>query len=110
ELMEGGIAGNPCDNYTQIAFDADFEFYQSNQSSVPNTINDIESIVNGMSAIYESELNITFGITTIIVRSSPSDPYTTNDPDDLLDQFRAEWNANQGSVSRDVAHLMTGKS
>ncbi len=40
------MAGNPCDNYTQIAFDADYEFYQANGSSVPSTVADIENILD----------------------------------------------------------------
>ncbi|MGY8757528.1 MAG: zinc-dependent metalloprotease family protein, partial [Phycisphaerales bacterium] len=38
------------------------------------------------------------------------DPYTATDAGTFLDQFRTEWNNNQGSVQRDVAHLFTGKN
>ncbi|MCA9285857.1 MAG: hypothetical protein KDA22_11610, partial [Phycisphaerales bacterium] len=107
---EGGVAGNPCDNYTQIAFDADYEFYQANGSSVPSTVADIENILGGVAAIYEAEVNITFGITDVIVRSSAADPYTSTDAATLLDEMQSEWNSNQGSVTRDTAHLMTGKN
>jgi len=92
-----------------IAFDADFEFYQANGSSVAQTIQDIENVLNGVSLIYESELNITYELTSIIVRSSAVDPYTSSDPTTLLLQLRNEWNNFRLNVHRDITHLMTGR-
>ena len=66
--------------------------------------------MNSVNVQYEDEVNLTHEITTIIVRSSSSDPYTTTNAETFLDQFKDEWNSNQGSISRDVAHLFTGKS
>jgi len=95
---------------TEIAFDADVQFFQLNGSSVPNTIADIEAVMNGVTLIYERDTEITYTITTVIVRTSEPDPYTTNDPGGLLGQFSQEWNQNQQEVQRDVAHLMTGRN
>lgn len=94
----------------QIAFDADFEFYQLNGSSVPNTTADIENVLNSVRITYERDCDVTFAITTVIVRSTSSDPYTTSDSSALLTQFRNYWQANHGSVTRDIAHLMTGRN
>jgi hypothetical protein len=94
----------------QIAFDADFEFYQLNGSSVPNTTADIENVLNSVRITYERDCDVTFTITTVIVRSNSSDPYTTSDSSALLTQFRTYWQANHGSVTRDIAHLMTGRN
>jgi len=95
----------------EIAYDADFQFYQQNGSSQNNTINDIENVQNGVNVVYERDCGITFVITQVIVRtSSGSNPYTTNDPSALLDQFRSHWLGNHGSVQRDLAHLMTGRN
>ncbi len=92
-----------------IAFDADAEFFRMNGSSVINTVNDIENIMNGVSMIYENELQITYEITTIIVRTGEPDPYSATEHTALLAQFRNEWNANHLGVHRDIAHLMTGR-
>ena len=46
----------------------------------------------------------------LIVRSAPSDPYSTTSSDSLLTQMRTHWNAAQTGVHRDIAHLMTGKN
>ncbi|MCK4873034.1 MAG: hypothetical protein KAS72_09945 [Phycisphaerales bacterium] len=93
----------------EIAFDADYEYYQLNGSSVSATETDIENVLNDIDLIYDRDVDITYTLTTIIVRSSPSDPYTSSDAGTLLNQFRTEWNSNQGGVQRDLAHLMTGR-
>ncbi len=92
----------------EVAFDADFEYYQLNGNSVPNTVADIESIMNAVELIYLNEVNIGYDLGTIIVRTG-ADPYNSSDPNTLLNQFQAEWTSNQAGVPRDVAHLMTGR-
>ncbi|MBW8040497.1 MAG: hypothetical protein FVQ85_10895 [Planctomycetes bacterium] len=99
-----------CIKVCEIAFDADVEFYQKNSSSVPDTIADIESIVNAMDLIYAEETLITYTITDTLVRTAEADPYSATGSGDLLDEFRSEWNSNQTNIQRDIAHLMTGKN
>lgn len=95
----------------EIAFDADFQFFQINGSNTTTTTNDINNILNAVNVIYERDTGVTFVITQIIIRtSSGSNPYTTNDAGALLDQFRNQWLGNHGSVHRDLAHLMTGRN
>jgi len=106
-----GVAGQPgpmriCD----IAFDADFEFFQANGGSVSQTVYDIENVMNGVSLLYESELNITYELTTIVIRTNIADPYNSTDATVLLSQFRNEWNVRLLNVHRDIAHLMTGRT
>jgi len=93
----------------EIAFDADREFYVLNGSDVNATVLDIEGVVNAVAFIYQRDAEITYAITSVLVRTSEPDPYGTTDPATLLYDFRDEWNAHQGGVQRDVAHLMTGK-
>ena len=93
----------------EIACDADFEYYVLNNSSVDDTVADIEMIINGASAIYELDVLVTFEITEIIVRAAESDPYDQTDPYALLAQVTSEWENNQTGISRDVAELFTGK-
>ncbi|MEW6744474.1 MAG: M12 family metallo-peptidase [Planctomycetota bacterium] len=93
-----------------IALDADFEFFEKKGSSVEEAMIDIETIMNGVELIYERDTQITYEVTTIIVRTSEPDPYSSTDPDTLLYQFRSHWRNSLGSVRRDTAHLMTGKN
>lgn len=94
----------------EIAYEADYAFFQLNNSSEAETIADIESVQNGINAIYERDCGVTFVISEIIVRTSAAaDPYTSTDPATLLGQFRSEWRTNYTGVERDTAHLMTGR-
>ena len=93
---------------TEIALDADFEYYQLNGSNVAATIADMESIVNASNLIYIRDANITHTIVFNLVRTDINDPYTATGAGDRLNQFRTEWNTNQTGVARDVAHFFTG--
>jgi hypothetical protein len=93
----------------RIACDADYEYFATNGSSVVNTSLDIETIINGVSAIYERDTQLTFQITQILVRSAEPDPYTSGNVDALLSEFRLDWQNNHRDIPRDVAQLFTGK-
>jgi len=103
------VAGGSPLMIADVAFDADYEYYQSNGSSVTATLADVEAIMNSVAMIYEAQSGITYELTAVIVRTTLSDPYTAPDHENLLDQFQCEWNVNQRDIHRDVAHLMTGR-
>ncbi|MDP7008856.1 MAG: M12 family metallo-peptidase [Phycisphaerales bacterium] len=93
----------------QIAFDADYEYYQD-YGSVQSVEDRINQVINSINIQYEGEVSLSFEITTIIVRNTSNDPYTTSNCSDLLEQFANEWQSNHGGISRDVAHLFTGRN
>jgi len=95
----------------KIAFDADAEYYQSNGSDVNATIADIEGLMNLIDAVYERDIDLSFELTTIIVRAVPIglDPYNSSDSAVLNNQFTAHWNDKQKGIQRHFAHLMTGR-
>jgi len=103
--LQSGSALKVC----QIACDADFEFYKKNESSVELAEHDIENILNSVALIYQGDAGVIDEITTIIVRTSQADPYSSTSAGSLLSQFRSHWNGNHGNIQRDVAHLFTGK-
>lgn len=92
----------------ELGCDADYEYYLD-WGSVGAVQNRIDTVINTINLQYESEVGICHTITTTLVRTSPSQPYTSSDAVTLLNQFRNEWNANQGGIQRDVAQLFTGK-
>lgn len=95
----------------ELGLDADVEFYNSNGSSVANTLLDMENIINNVQAIFEAETGITYEVTTAIVRSAEPDPYTSSHHGLLLDEFALTWNSlPQFFIPRDLAHLFTGKN
>ncbi len=96
---------------TEIGIDSDFEYYVANGQNVNNTVNDIESVMNSVENTYEvAAIQIGYEITTIIIRTSSSDPYgTQSNPGALLSSFNSVWSsAPENGVDRDVAHLFTG--
>lgn len=112
----GGSSGGESSSYAggpqklcEVACDADVEFYNKNSGSVLATELDIESVINVVEIIYEADVDITYEITTIIVRTAEPDPYTSTNSSSLLSQFRSHWNSQQQGIARDVAHLFTGK-
>jgi len=94
----------------QIACDADHEYYATNGSSVATTTAEIETILNGVSAIFERDTHIALEITQVIVHTAEPDPYTATTADGVLSQFRTEWNSNHADIPRDIAHLFTGRT
>jgi hypothetical protein len=103
-----GTYGMSTVSVTELACDADFQYFQD-YGTVNAVQNRIETVINTVNMQYEAEVAITHEITTIIVRTSSSQPYTSTDAVTLLNQFRSEWNSNQSGVQRDVAELFTGK-
>ena len=107
---EGGLAGAPI-YVAEIACDADFEYYQKNSNSVTSTVNDIEVLLIAVAGVYEEDVGITYELTTVVVRSNSSDPYTSTDAGELLCEFRNQWNGlPESDIQREVAHLFTGKA
>ncbi len=106
---EGGVIANfDCTRTILVAFDADFEYYQINGSSVPAVVADIEEIMNATNLIYETQMNLSHLIGEFVIRTNANDPYTTTDAVGRFFQFQDEWNANQTHIVRDTAHFFTG--
>jgi len=94
----------------EISGEADYPMFERNGLDLADTVADIEMIMNNVSLAYERDVSVTFLLDGLIVRTSQADdPYTSTDPNTLLDQFRMWWNANQGAQVRDLAHLFTGR-
>lgn len=94
----------------ELAIDADFEFYEANGSSLAQTVADIEAVVAATELIYSADVTVSYQLTSITVRTTSDDPYTSFDSGGLLVEFRNHWNAQQGAVPRDLAHLFTGRN
>jgi len=102
------------DNFriAEIAIDADWHLYSNFfGQNTNNLLNDIDSVIASMSAIYERDVILTYELTQVIIRTSAgSNPYTTNSAEGLLNQFQSQWLNNHADVQRDVAHLWTGRN
>jgi len=100
-----------CPYYLQIATEADYEFYQVMGSNIINTYSYIFSILNLIEGVYESTFDLRFKVTFQNVWTTSSDPYTnTTSSETLLNEFTTEWNTNRSGITRDIAHLFTGRN
>ena len=111
-FAEGGgeaTAGATLPQVAEIACDADVEYFNDygNETAVRNRI---ELIIGIMNHQYQRDVDIIHLITTIIVRTSEPDPYSSTNASILLDQFTNHWRNNHSGIQRDVAQLFTGKS
>lgn len=106
-----GVGGPlPGTRVAEIALDADYDLYVKLGGSVQAVVDEWEMIMNAVNAIYERDLGVYHHITEIIVRTDPAaDPYQSTSANTLLDIMQNEWNRNEKSVIRDVAHLLAGK-
>ena len=109
----GGLAGSSS-YLIEVGTDTDYEYFVKNSSSITSTINDIELIWNFSESVYEDDVSILFELTTIVVRASSSDPYSSStDSGTILNEFRNRWVSTANDeyrIKRDVAHIFTGKN
>ena len=93
----------------QLATDADYEFFQQ-QGGTSGANAKILSVLNGVDAIYRSQLNLTISVVFQNVWTTPADPYTHTASSSLLSEFANYWNNNfTSTVNFDLAHLFTGR-
>lgn len=105
----GGVAPTMCGmTRCDIAFDCDFEYFNEQGGTVLLTTDRVEAILNDVDFFYSRDLMVTYQLTGVVVRTAQF--YADISGGTLLDDFRAEWNANQGAITRDIGHLMTDKS
>ncbi len=100
-----GCEGNPC--VAEMAVDSDVEYFNRWGAGLEARVN---LVINTMNVQYEDDVGITHVITTLIIRPIEPDPYSTNDPGTLLNQFRTHWLQNHQDIVRDLAHLFTGRN
>lgn len=109
-VERGGSACGSSLCVAQVACDADRFFYQEQGNSTTSVINRINAVMNSVNIVYERDVQIRHVITQIIVRTDATEPYSSSDASTLLGEFQFHWNAAQGAIPRDVAHLFTGRS
>jgi len=89
-----------------IALEIDFYTYQLYGNSIPNASAYALSIMAVSSALYNRDVNVKIVVPSIHCWTT-ADPYTGAGSNDLLNQFRAYWNANMTSTPRTLAHFIT---
>jgi hypothetical protein len=91
-----------------LAFDTDHEYFLINPTTAA-TVQHIEAILNAVNFGFARDVLIRHEISTLIVRSTEPDPYSTPGTSGLLDDFVNHWQTQQTGVVRDMAHLLTSR-
>ncbi|HEV2707510.1 MAG TPA: M12 family metallo-peptidase [Pyrinomonadaceae bacterium] len=108
ERLSAAAATLPLNREIELATEADYEFVSTaGGSSAANA--EILSLLNLVDGVYQNDLGISFSVVYQHTWATPEDPYTTADSSALLREFQGYWNSNQTAVSRDLAHLWTGR-
>jgi hypothetical protein len=94
----------------EIATEADGEYTTALGGSA-NANNDILSVMNGVQAIYQRDIGLTF---TVVFQhtwtDAAADPYSTSgDAGAMLNEFTNVWNRDFTGTPRDLAHIWTGR-
>ncbi len=108
------VAESTTPRLAEIAFDVDYDLYAnlSEPDPLSATMDLVEALMNAVDVIFRRDVGVCFALTVVVVRTAEPDPYSTLQYEDLLRQFRNEWNsptAGLAGLPRDVAHLLTGK-
>jgi cysteine-rich repeat protein len=91
-----------------VAIDTDQELLALLGSTTAATTY-LADLAAAVSAIYLADTDVSIRFSSIRLWQT-TDPWTANNPGSLLDQLQAYWIANDGSVVRDVVHLVSGRS
>ncbi|MBB47000.1 MAG: hypothetical protein CMJ33_00225 [Phycisphaerae bacterium] len=106
----GSLAGTlPC-RKVGLALETDNEFLNSLFGGNENAANAYASLlVTATTSIYEPQFNVNLEIEYIRLWSF-DDPWTASNTSAQLNEFVSYWQSNMGSVSRDLAHFLSGRS
>lgn len=92
-----------------VAVESDYETFVR-FGSVENATKYLLSLVAVVSAVYMKDVNTQLFVSYIRVWSDINDPYNGSTSSQLLNEFRAYWNANMQSVPRVVAHYISTRA
>ena len=94
----------------ELAIEID-QYTRNTFSSNVSTTNWAHAIIAGVSQVYFNEVNLNISIVTTIIWET-TDPYAAyvSDASNMLSALRNHWTSNNGSISRDLVHLLTKRS
>lgn len=105
----GGCGTDELPCIAELAIDVDFEYFQARGSSNFAVQDRVSAIINVVNHQYQRDVHLTHRLQAIVIRSAEPDPYTAAGATDLLNQVKAEWVANGGTIPRDLVQLFSGR-
>lgn len=112
-LDAGGREGGGPDAYPwrvlELALEGDWEFRQQFASAAEG-LEYMALLTAVVSAVYERDMQLKVSLVYARVWNTSGDPYSTSTTATALVEFRNYWNSTMGSVDRNSAHLLSGRS
>lgn len=90
-----------------IIIDTDYEFFQKFGTQA-GALTYITNLFTYISSKYQNEISTRFNLKGIIIRDTPSDPWTQYNTEYMLYELRDYWNAD--TTPRHHVHLISGKN
>lgn len=98
-------------SYTaRVAIETDFEYLGKFGGSTTAATDYAGDLIGYASTIYDSEIATNLIIPSISLWTSAADPWAQTSPGCGFYEFGKYWNTNNGTVSRTLAHFLSGKS
>lgn len=98
-------------SYTaRVAIETDFEYLGKFGGSTTAATDYAGDLIGFISAIYDGEVATNLTIPSVSLWTTASDPWAQTAANCGMFEFGKYWNANNGAVSRTIAHFLSGKS
>ena len=89
----------------QIAYDADYCYFQREGNSVAGAVAGVENQLAQLELCYGRDAMTVYELTAVVVRDQPY--YNFTGAGNALSTFAGEWDANHWDIPRDTAYLLT---
>jgi len=106
---EGGIAGiEPC-RQARIAIETDTEFLARFGGNVNAATDYIATLFAATNLIYQRDLSLRPNLVYLRLWEGTTDPWSATSAGNALYEFRDYWESGMGTVSRALAHMVSGR-
>lgn len=97
-------------SYTaRVAIETDYEYYLK-FNNVTTATNYAANLLAYASTVYEAEISTALMVPSVSLWTTSSDPWSQSGTLCGLMEFGRYWNKNNGSVSRTIAHFLSGRA
>ena len=105
---EGGLAGTPPCRQIRIAWETDQEFLSLFSGNTTAATGYVSTMAAALTAIYTRDVNARLSVRYLRLWSS-TDPWNGSNTSAQLEEFANYWQTSMTSVTRDLAHFLSGR-
>jgi hypothetical protein len=106
---DGGLAGTPPCRQFRIAWETDQEFLALFGGDTSAATGYVGTLAAALTSIYTRDVNARLSVRYLRLWSS-TDPWTATNTSTQLEEFSGYWQLQMGSITRDLAHFLSGRN